>query len=149
MVGKDIYTNCGTVGQTEWPDGEARRSDEGGPRYPMGEQGRRTSGWVPNGGWTGARRRGTGARRRPGVARRRAGCVPDGGRGLGGWPNGGSRGGPTGDYIRAGGPPFWALSSCAQSHLQEMWERRVLMSESGPFRGEFRKECSPPHCFYN
>jgi hypothetical protein len=24
MVGKDIYTNYGTVGQTEWPDGEAR-----------------------------------------------------------------------------------------------------------------------------
>jgi hypothetical protein len=39
------------------------------------------------------------------------------------WPNGGlngcptegrvSGGGPTGDYIRAVGPPFWALSSCA------------------------------------
>jgi hypothetical protein len=26
MVGKDIYTNCGTVGQTGWPDGEAGRS---------------------------------------------------------------------------------------------------------------------------
>jgi hypothetical protein len=89
--------------------------------------------------------------------------VPDGGRtvpdGEREWPDGGlvgcpteggvSGGGPTGDYIRAVGPPFWALSSCAQSHLQEMWERRVLMSESGPLRNEFRKECSPPHCFYN
>jgi hypothetical protein len=69
--------------------------------------------------------------------------------GLGGGPTAGLGGGPTGDYIRATGPPFWALSSCAQSHLQEMRERRVLMSESGPLRGEFRKECSPPHCFYN
>jgi hypothetical protein len=31
MVGKDIYTNCGTMGLTEWPDGEARRRNEGGP----------------------------------------------------------------------------------------------------------------------
>jgi hypothetical protein len=37
MLGKDIYTNCGTVGLTEWPDGKARQSDEGGPRYPMGK----------------------------------------------------------------------------------------------------------------
>jgi hypothetical protein len=75
------------------------------------------------------------------------------------WPDGGldgcpieggvSGGGPTGDYIRAVGPPFWAVSSYAQSHMQEMRERRVLMSESGPLRGEFRKECSPPQCFYN
>jgi hypothetical protein len=81
MVGKEIYTNYGTVGLTEWPDGEARRRDEGGPRYPMDEQGRRTPGRVPNEGWTGTRRRGTGARRR-------ARCVPDKGRGLEGWPNG-------------------------------------------------------------
>jgi hypothetical protein len=67
----------------------------------------------------------------------------------GGGPTAGLGGGPTGDYIRAGGPPFWALSSCAQLHLQEMGERRVLMSESGPLRGEFRNECSHPHCFYN
>jgi hypothetical protein len=39
-------------------------------------------------------------------------------------------GGTTGDYIRAPGPHFWALSSSAQSHLQEMRVRRVLMSES-------------------
>jgi hypothetical protein len=54
------------------PDGEARRSDEGGPQYPMGEQGRRTAGRVPNGGWTSARRRRTCARRRVGVVQRRA-----------------------------------------------------------------------------
>jgi hypothetical protein len=86
------------------------------------------------------------------------GCPTEGGRAPDGereWPNGrldgcptkggvsgdgptaGLGGGPTGDYIRAVGPPFWALSSCAQSHLQEMWEGRVLMSESGPLRGEF------------
>jgi hypothetical protein len=64
MVGKDIYTNYGMVGLTEWPDGEAQQSDEGAPRYPMGEQGRWTPGRVPNGGWTGARQRGTGARQR-------------------------------------------------------------------------------------
>jgi hypothetical protein len=59
-------------------------------------------------------------------ARRRAhGCPTEGARrrvGLGG--------GPTGDYIRAPGPHFWALSSSAQSHLQEMWVHMVLMSES-------------------
>jgi hypothetical protein len=42
----------------------------------------------------------------------------------------GLRGGPTGEYIRAASPHFWALSSNAQSHLQEMQVRRVLMSES-------------------
>jgi hypothetical protein len=42
-----------------------------------------------------------------------------------------SGGRPTGDYISAAGPHFWALSSYAQSNLQEMRERRVLMSESG------------------
>jgi hypothetical protein len=26
MLGKDIYTNCGMVGLTEWPDGEAGQS---------------------------------------------------------------------------------------------------------------------------
>jgi hypothetical protein len=51
--------------------------------------------------------------------------------GLGGGPTAGLGGGPTGDYISAAGPLFWALSSYAQSHLQEM--RRVLISESGPF----------------
>jgi hypothetical protein len=136
MVGKDIYTNCGTVGQTGWLNGEARR--RGPTEWPDGEA--RDTQWAsradghpdrcptedgraPDGGRTGAQRR-------PRVARRRARCVPDGGRGLGGGPTAGLGGGPTGDYIRAGGPLFWALSSCAQSHLQEMRERRVLMSES-------------------
>jgi hypothetical protein len=81
------------------------------------------------------------------------GCPTEGGRAPDGggqvpdkeweWPDGGldvcpteggvSGGGPMGDYISTAGPPFWALSSYAQSHLQEMWERRVLMSESGSF----------------
>jgi hypothetical protein len=56
--------------------------------------------------------------------------VPDGGWVSGGGPTAGLRGGPTEDYIRAAGPHFWALSSSAQSHLQEMQVRRVLMSES-------------------
>jgi hypothetical protein len=118
MVGKDIYTNCGTVGQTKWPDGEAGRSGpterpdgeardtqwasraDGHPDGCPTEGGRAPDGGgqVPDGGRTGARGR-------PGVARRRARCLLDGGRGLGG--------GPTGEYIRAGGPPFWAFSSCA------------------------------------
>jgi hypothetical protein len=122
-------------GPTEWPDGEARdtqwtsradghpdgRSTEGA-RVPDGDR------ELPDGGLDV--------------------CPTEGGV-SGGGPTAGLGGGPTGDYIRAGGPPFWALSSCAQSHLQQMRERRVLMSESGPLRGEFRKECSPPHCFYN
>jgi hypothetical protein len=56
--------------------------------------------------------------------------APDGGWVSGGGPTAGLGGGPTGDYIRAPGPYFWALSSSAQSHLQEMRVRRVLMSES-------------------
>jgi hypothetical protein len=56
-------------------------------------------------------------------------CPMEGGVSRGG-PTAGLGGGPTGDYIRVGGPPFWALSSCTQSHLQEMREHRVLMSES-------------------
>jgi hypothetical protein len=64
--------------------------------------------------------------------------VPDGERK---WPNGGRDGrptegrvlggGPIEDYISAAGPHFWALSSCAQSHMQEMQECMVLISESG------------------
>jgi hypothetical protein len=41
----------------EWPDGVAQRSDQGGPRYLLGEHGRWTPGRVPNGGWTSAQRR--------------------------------------------------------------------------------------------
>jgi hypothetical protein len=58
---------------------------------------------VPNGEWTGARWRAHG---RPTEGAR--------------WRVG----------IRAPGPHFWALSSSAQSHLQEMRVCRVLMSES-------------------
>jgi hypothetical protein len=107
MVGKDIYTNCGTVGQTEWPDGEVGRSGrmerpdgvarQRSPRYPIGEQGRRTLGWVPNGGWTGARRRahrcltetGNGPTEGWMCARRRAGSRGVAQRRVSGWPNGG------------------------------------------------------------
>jgi hypothetical protein len=94
--------------RTEWPDGEARDTQwasraDGHPDGCPTEGGR-----APDGG----------------------GQVPDGGLNVCPTEGGVSRGGPTGDYIRAGGPPFWALSSCAQSHLQEMRERRVLMSES-------------------
>jgi hypothetical protein len=39
-------------------------------------------------------------------------CPAEGGVSEGA-PTAGLGGGPTGDYIRAGGPPFWALSSCA------------------------------------
>jgi hypothetical protein len=65
------------------------------------------------------------------------GCPTESGSGLmeggvsGGGPMAGLGGGPTGDYISATGPHFWALSSYAQLHLQEMRERRVLISESG------------------
>jgi hypothetical protein len=110
MLGKDIYINCGTVGLTEWPDGKAGRSNEGGLRYTMGEQhpdgcpmegGRAPDrgGQVPDGGRTGARRR-------AGVARWRVRWVPDGGRGLGGWPNGGSRGWPNGGLYKCCWPSF-------------------------------------------
>jgi hypothetical protein len=61
----------------EWPDGEAQWSDQGGPRYPMGEQGRRTPRWV------------TGAQRR--MDR----CPTEGGV---------SEGGPTKEHINGGGP---------------------------------------------
>jgi hypothetical protein len=54
----------------------------------------------------------------------------DGGWVLGIGSTAGLGGGPTGDYIRAPGPHFWALSSSTQSYLQEMRVRRVLMSES-------------------
>jgi hypothetical protein len=117
---------------TEWPDGEARRSG------PMEKPA------IPNGR---ARQTDTrmGAQRRVDVCLTEGARVPDGDRELpdggldvcpteggvsGGGPTAGLGGGPTGDYIRAGGPPFWVLSSYAQSHLQEMREHRVLMSES-------------------
>jgi hypothetical protein len=38
MVGKDIYINCGTVGLTEWPDGEVDRATRG-PAIPNGQAG--------------------------------------------------------------------------------------------------------------
>jgi hypothetical protein len=113
MVGKDIYTNFGTVGQTEWPDGEAcdtqweSRTDGHSDGCPT-EGGRApgVGGQVPDGGRTGARRR-------PGVADGGLNvCLTEGGV-SGGGPTAGLGGGPTGDYIRDGGPSFWALSSCA------------------------------------
>jgi hypothetical protein len=87
MVGKDIYTNCGTVGLTEWPDGATRvardtqwvsRADgypDGcpteGARVPDGERE-----W-PDGGLDGCPTEG-------GVSR---GGPTAGLGGLGGWPN--------------------------------------------------------------
>jgi hypothetical protein len=49
----------------------------------------------------------------------RDGCPTEGGV-SGGGPTAGLGDGPTGDYISAAGPHFWALSSCAQPHVQEM-----------------------------
>jgi hypothetical protein len=66
--------------------------------------------------------------------------VPDGGWVSGGGPTAGLGGGPMGDYIRAPDLHFWVLSSSAQSHLQEMRVRRVLMSESVLWGQKFRKE---------
>jgi hypothetical protein len=111
---------------------------EGGRAPDGGEQ-------VPNGGRMGARWR-------AGVARRRARWVPDEGQGLGGWPNGGSRGWPNEGLYKCCWPSFLGTLlriSCRCNYLQEMRERRVLMTESGPLRGEFRKECSPHQCFYD
>jgi hypothetical protein len=134
-------------GSTEWHDGVAHdthwasRADrhpdgcptEGG-RAPVG------GGQVPDGGYTGVRRRVHGCPTESTMgARRRARWIPDGGRVSGGGPMAGLGAGPTGEYISAASPHFWALSSNAESHLQEMRVRRVLMSESGHLRGEFRK----------
>jgi hypothetical protein len=85
MVGKDIYTNYGTKGLTELPDGATRvaRDTHWASRVDGHPDGCPTEGGrAPDGGRTGARRR-------AGVARRRARWVSDGGQGLGGWPNGG------------------------------------------------------------
>jgi hypothetical protein len=113
MVGKDIYTNCGTVGLTEWHDGATRvacdtQCPDGCPTEGARVLDRERE-W-PDGGCEG--------------------CLIEGGV-SGGGPTAGLGGGPMGDYISAVGPHFWALSSSAQSYLQEMRERRVLMSESG------------------
>jgi hypothetical protein len=109
MVGKDIYTNCGTVGQTEKPDGVMRvacdtqwasRADEHPDGCPTeGGQAPDGGGQVPNGGRTGARQR-------VGVARRRDRWMPDRGQGLGGWPNGRSRGWPNGGLYKGCWPSF-------------------------------------------
>jgi hypothetical protein len=98
----------GRAGQTDTRTADGCPTEGG--RAPVG------GGQVPDGGRMGARWR--------------ARWVPDGGRISGGGPTAGLGGGPTEEYIRAGGPHFWALSSSAQSHLQEMRVRRVLMSES-------------------
>jgi hypothetical protein len=105
-------------GPTEWPDGVARRSFPTG--WPDGVAGAERS---ADGRPSGADGCLTGGAQAPD-----GGCPTEGGsRGV---ADGGLGGGPTGDYIRVPGPHFWALSSSAQSHLQEMRVRRVLMSES-------------------
>jgi hypothetical protein len=106
MVGKDIYTNCGTVGLTEWPDGEARRSDEGGRDTQWASRADGHPDGCPTEGGRAPDGRRTGARQRAGVARWRARWVPDGGRGLGGWPNDRSRGWPNGGLYKGCWPSF-------------------------------------------
>jgi hypothetical protein len=156
MLGKDIFTNYGTVGLTEWPDGEAGRSGltKKPDRVAQWKSPTKRRGWpaIPNGraGQTdtrmGAQRRVDGGptegdrcpmegarvpdREREWPDGGHDGCPTEGGV-SGGGPMAGLGGGPMGDYISAASPHFWILSSCAQSHLQEMRERRVLMSESG------------------
>jgi hypothetical protein len=106
-------------GLTEWPNGVTRvdRDTRGASRADGHPDGCPTEGGrAPDLGRMGARRR--------------ARWVPDGGRVSGGGPIVGLGGGPTGEYIRAAGPYFWALSSNVQSHLQEMRVCRVLMRES-------------------
>jgi hypothetical protein len=114
MLGKDIYTNYGTVGLTEWPDGDAGRSGRtekldgvarrSGPTEKLDGATRvahdtqwasmadghldgcpTEGGRAPDGGRTGARWR-------VGVARRRARWTPDG---EWKWPDGGCDGCPT------------------------------------------------------
>jgi hypothetical protein len=86
----------GRAGQTDTRTGIQRRVDERpkkGDKCPM--EGARVPDeeWEwPNGGHDG--------------------CPTKGGVSRGG-PTAGLRGGPTGDYISAAGPHFWALSSCA------------------------------------
>jgi hypothetical protein len=82
------------------------------------------------GTWVGAQRRVDGRPLGANECPTEGAWVPDRGWVSGGGPTAGLGGGPTRDYIRAAGPHFWALSSSAQSHLQEMRVRRVLMSES-------------------
>jgi hypothetical protein len=119
--------------QTEWPDGATRvaRDTHWASRADGHPDGCPTEdGWAPVGGEQVPDGRRTSARRRAGVAQRRAGWVPNGGQVLEGGPTAGLGGGPMEDYISAIGPHFWALSSSAQSYLQEMRVRRVLMSKS-------------------
>jgi hypothetical protein len=86
-------------------DGVARRSDQGGPRYPLGEQGRRTPGRVPNEGWMGP----TEADRCSTEGAR----VPDGERE---WPNRGRDGCPTKGWSRG----------VAQRRVSRVAQRRTI-----------------------
>jgi hypothetical protein len=156
MLCKDIYTNYGTVGLTEWPDGEAgwsgptekpdratrvafdtqwaNRADGHPDRCPT-EGGRAPDrgGQVPDGGRTGTRRRAK-------VAQRRARWASDGGQGLGGWPNRG--------LYKCCWPSFLGtLLLCPVTHARNAGVHGANQWEWGPLRGEFWKECSPPQCF--
>jgi hypothetical protein len=116
-----------TNSMSEWPDGVAQWSDQW-PAIPGGRVGQTDT-------RMGAQRRMDG---RPSGADRyltEGARVLDGGRTgarrrAHGCPTESAMDGPTREYIRAVGPRFWAFSSNAQSHLQEMRMRRVLMSES-------------------
>jgi hypothetical protein len=92
---------------------KARRSDQGGPHYLLGEQGRRTPRRVSNGGWTSARRRRISARQRAHECPTEGGSIPTEGAmnaqwraGLKGWPNSGSRGWPDGGLYKSCWPTF-------------------------------------------
>jgi hypothetical protein len=85
----------------------------GWPRYLLGEQGKRIPGRVPNRGWTGACRRRTDTQRRVHGCPTESESVPTEGAmgarrraGLGGWPNGGSRGWPDKGLYKCCWPSF-------------------------------------------
>jgi hypothetical protein len=114
MVGKDIYTNCGTMGQMEWPDGEAGQS---GPTEKLD----RATRVARNTQW---------ASRADGHP---DGCPMEGGRA----PDGGGQvpdGGPTGARWRAHGCPTESGSGPTEGSMGAQWragsrgvaQRRVL-----------------------
>jgi hypothetical protein len=102
MVGKDIYTNCGTVGLTEWPDGEAERSGptekpDGATRVACDTQWTSRADGHPDRYPTEGARVPDGDREWPD---RGLNVCPTEGRVSGGGPTAGLGGGPTGEAQR-------------------------------------------------